>query len=75
MKCISIKEGDNGWNAIATLPIEYRFRRNNKKKLKTLENYLAIKDGRVFYDFRIDTKTWLIWLKKKEVVLNIVTER
>ena len=74
-ECIAIKKGRNGWNAIVSLPQEYRFHRSNKKRLKELENHLSIKDGRDFYDVRIDPKTWLVWIKKKEVNLNIVVTR
>ncbi len=74
-ECIAIKKGDNGWNAIAILPVEFRFAEDDKDALKKLEDFLSIKDGRDFYDFRIDPKTWLIWLKKKSTHLNIVTER
>ena len=69
-ECIAIKKGDRGWNAIAKLPEEYR-----KEDLKKIENFLSIRDGRDFYDFRIEPETWLIWLKKKEVPFNLTTSR
>ena len=69
-ECIAIKKGDNGWNAIAVLPTEYR-----DMDLKVLEKDMCIQDGRDFYDFRIDPETFLIWLKKKDININIVTKR
>lgn len=64
-----------GWHWICLLPEEYRFRKNNKKKLKEIEESLSIKDGRNFYDFRIEVETWKIWLKKKTITVNIQTRR
>ena len=72
-ECIAIKKGDRGWNAIAILPEEYRT--DDKKKLKEIEDFLSIRDGRIFYDFRIEPGPWYIWLKAKEVSINIVTTR
>lgn len=63
------------WHWICLLPPEYRFRKNNKKKLKEIEDYLSIKDGRNFYDFRVEVETWKIWLKKKQSPINIQTKR
>ena len=66
-----IKKGDNGWHAICVLPTEYR-----DMDTKKIEDHLSVKEGRWFYDFRIDPKTWYIWLKQKEAnQVNIVTSR
>lgn len=68
-ECIAIKKGDRGWNAIAVLPSEFRH-----LDIKEIEDFLFIQDGRDIYDFRIDPKTWFVWLKKRDG-LNIVTKR
>ena len=70
-ECIALKKGDRGWNAIAILPKEYR-----DMDLKEIEDFMCIRDGRDFYDFRIEPETWYIWLKKKNIDgIKLVTNR
>lgn len=64
-----------GWHQVGVLPPENRFRKNNKKKLKEIEDFLSVRQGRFFYDFRVNTDTWAIWLRKKEMPFNIQTSR
>ena len=52
------------WNAIAVLPVEYRPKRYKAKRCKELGERMEIRDGKDWYDFLIDPKTWLIWIKK-----------
>lgn len=72
-ECIAIKKGERGWNAVAVLPEEYRT--EDKDELTRIENFLSIRDGRDFYDFRIEPGPWYIWLKKKEIPFNMATSR
>ena len=67
---------ETGWHIVAIMPEEYRWdRRKGRKAVEAWQNSWAIKDGRDFYDFRIDPVTWRIWLKKKTKPFNFVTTR
>jgi len=69
-ECIAIKKGDRGWNAIAIIPEDFRH-----LDPKAIENEFSVRDGREFYDFRVDPDTWYLWLKKKEIPVNYTTKR
>ena len=69
-ECIAIKKGDRGWNHIVTIPKEFRH-----LDPKDIEDIMSVRDGRVYYDFRVDPETWALWLKKKDIPINYKTSR
>lgn len=67
-----ILKGDRGWHAVVSLPEEHR----DVNRIKEMEDFLSVQEGRYFYDFRIDPETWLVWLKQKDMrQINYVTSR